>query len=239
MIRFDFAGKHVLVTGGTRGIGLAIAEAFVDAGASVHITGTQPQTAAYDADLSRFVYHPLRLDDREQRRAVAGSIAELDILVNNAGQARTDEYQYEGFANTIESNLNAAAELSYEFHARLAQRRGVIINVGSVASFVSLKHVPAYTASKAGLLGLTRALADQWAHEGIRVNMVAPGFIDTQIIDWAKQRPDGGAALLKSVPARRWGELREVASAVLFLACEDASYITGHSLVVDGGLLLR
>jgi 3-oxoacyl-[acyl-carrier protein] reductase len=239
MIRFDFTGKNVLITGGTRGIGLAIADAFLVAGAAVHITGTRPDASAYEEDLSRFVYHQVRLDDRAQRQALAPSIHDLDILVNNAGQARDDEYQYEGFANTIEVNLNAVAELCYEFHPVLAARHGAIVNIGSSASFIALKHVPAYTASKAGLLGLTRALADQWASDGIRVNVVAPGFVDTQIIDWAKQRKDGGAALLRTIPAHRWGEPREVAVAVLFMASANASYITGQSLIIDGGLMLR
>lgn len=239
MVRFDFAGKKVLVTGGSRGIGLAIAEAFVEAGASVHITGTQAQASLYDADLSRFTYHQAQLGDRAHRKALRQSIQSLDILVNNAAQAADNEYEYEGFASTIDVNLNAAAELCYDFHPLLAQQRGAIVNMGSSASFIALKHVPAYTASKAGLLGLTRALADQWAPDGIRVNLVAPGFVDTQIIDWAKQRKDGGAAVLRTIPAHRWGEPREVAVVVLFLASANASYVTGQSLIVDGGLMLR
>ncbi|MET0659549.1 MAG: SDR family NAD(P)-dependent oxidoreductase, partial [Steroidobacteraceae bacterium] len=130
MIRFDFKGKQILVTGGSRGIGQAIADAFAEAGAHVHITGTQATASSYDADLSRFRYHQARLEDRGHRQALAESIPELDVLVNNAAQARDDEYEYEGFASTVDVNLNAAAELCYAFHPTLAQRRGVIVNVG-------------------------------------------------------------------------------------------------------------
>lgn len=239
MIRYDFSNKTVLVTGASQGIGHAIALAFVDAGATVHVTGTQAQPSMYEADLSRFIYHKAALQDRADREALAQSIPELDVLVNNAGQARDDEYEYEGFVQTMEVNLNAVVDLCYAFHARLAQRQGAIVNLGSSASFIALRQVPAYTASKTGLLGFTRALADQWAPEGIRVNLVAPGFIDTKIIDWAKNRADGGAAMLRRIPQRRWGKPSEVAVAVLFLASAEASYITGQSLVVDGGLMLR
>lgn len=238
MIKFDFSGKIILVTGGTQGIGLSIAQKFLDAGAIVHITGTRAAAGDYEDDLSSFTYHRLRMDDPEERAAFVEGFGPLDILISNAGQSRDDEYDMPGFRNTLEVNLTGPAELCYLFHPVLKERKGSIVIVGSSACFIALRAFPSYTASKAGILGFTRAVADQWSRDGIRVNLVAPGFIKTRIIDWAEQSASRDA-ILHTIPARRWGDPAEVAVAVLFLASEEASYITGQSIVVDGGLMLR
>lgn len=238
MIKFDFSGKIVLVTGGTQGIGLGIAQAFREARAEVHITGTRAATTDYVDDLSAFTYHPLRIDDADARAALVSGFGPLDILINNAGQARLDEYQMPGFRSTLEVNLTGPADLCYLFHSMLRDRKGAVVNVGSTACFIALKEYPAYTASKAGLLGFTRAIADQWCRDGIRVNLVAPGFIETRMNDWAEHSKHRDA-IIKSIPQRRWGTPAEIAVAVLFMSSEQASYITGQALSVDGGLLLR
>jgi 3-oxoacyl-[acyl-carrier protein] reductase len=161
------------------------------------------------------------------------------VLVNNAGRGSPREYEQEEFEHVIDTNLNAVMDLSVRLHPLLKETKGSIVNVGSLASFLALKETPAYTASKAGLLGLTRALGDKWATDGVRVNLVAPGFIATRMTEGARQNPEREKRLMKAIPMQRWGEPEEVAQAILFLASPAASYITGQSLAIDGGLMLR
>ncbi|MBN8844597.1 MAG: SDR family oxidoreductase [Sphingomonadales bacterium] len=239
MIRFDFQGQRVLVTGGTQGIGLGIAAAFADSGADVIISGTRAHAGEYDDDLSRFTYIRACLDQPADRAALAEAVGPIDILVNNAGQSHADEYSMEGYGRVIEVNLNAAVELCYLFHTVLRERRGAIVNVGSCASFIAIGYAPAYTASKTGLLGFTRAVADQWARDGVRVNLLAPGFIETRMTSEVRADERKAGNTLRAIPLRRFGTVSEVAAAALFLASPEASYITGQSLVVDGGLMLR
>ena len=239
MIRFDFLGKRVLVTGGTQGIGLGIAEAFADSGAEVIVSGTRERATDYEDDLSRFTYLRARLDQPDDRAILVEAAGSIDILVNNAGQSHPDEFSMTGYSQVIEVNLNAAAELCYLFHPILRERGGSIVNVGSVASFVAIGYAPAYTASKAGLLGFTRAVADQWARDGVRVNLVAPGFIETRMTAGVRADERKAGNTLRAIPLRRFGTPAEVAAAALFLASPQASYITGQSIVVDGGIMLR
>ena len=232
-------GKTALVTGGSQGIGHATALALRDLGATVIVTGTRPAFADYEDPIEGVTYIQSDLARPEARAVLAAQIATLDVLVNNAGTGRPDEYDQDAFETVIDINLNAVMDLSMRLFPALQAAKGSIVNVGSLASFLALKETPAYTASKAGLLGLTRALGDKWALEGVRVNLVAPGFIATRMT--APMRADAGFEnrLLKSVPMRRWGQASEVAGAILFLASPAASYITGQSLAIDGGLMLR
>ena len=235
----EFKGKRVLVTGGSQGIGLATAQAFQAAGAKVFVTGTRAAAGDYADDLSAFTYVQANFSKPGAGKLVAAAVGAIDVLVNNAGTGRADEYTDEGFRFVVEVNLNAVMELSRELHLVLKESKGAIINIGSLASFLALRETPAYTASKAALLGLTRALADKWAPDGIRVNMVAPGFIRTRMTEIQRTSEEYEKRLLKSIPARRWGEPEEVAEVILFLASPRAPYVTGQSLAIDGGLMLR
>ena len=233
------AGKTVLVTGGSQGIGYATAAALAAQGAFVTVTGTRSSFVDYHAPLAGVGYVQAQLGDPEARAALAAQFSRLDVLVNNAGSGAPNEYDQAAFEAIIDLNLNAVMDLSVRLYPLLKATRGSIVNVGSLASFLALKEVPAYTASKAGLLGLTRALGDKWAPDGVRVNLVAPGFIATRMTAPARIDPGYEARLMKAIPMRRWGEPKEIADAILFLASPAASYITGQSLAIDGGMLLR
>ncbi|GGZ17563.1 SDR family NAD(P)-dependent oxidoreductase [Novosphingobium colocasiae] len=235
----DFEGSRVLVTGGTQGIGRAIAEAFCRNGAYVVVTGTRAQSSDYDIDLSAFHYFQLDMRDRAQRAEIAEKVGALDVLINNAGGDQPNEFDLDNFEASIEVNLTAVMHLCTLFRPVLAQASGSILNIGSVASFLALAHVPGYTAGKSGVLGLTRALADRWAPEGIRVNMLAPGLIDTRATNFMRVDAGHEKRLLGSVPMRRWGQPDEIAGAALFLSSPSASYITGAALPIDGGLMIR
>ncbi len=233
------SGKIVLVTGGSQGIGLATARAFEALGSTVHITGTRSSSDEYDDPLDGLIYHQADLSLSHARPALVEAVGAVDVLVNNAGTDRTDEYTQAGFETVIDLNLNAVMDISLRYHDGLASRGGAIVNVGSLASFIALRESPAYTASKAGLLGLTRALADKWALDGIRVNLVAPGLIRTRMTERARGNEEYERRILKSIPMQRWGEPNDIAEAILFLASPAAAYITGQSLAIDGGMLLR
>lgn len=244
-IRFDYSGAAVLVTGGTSGIGHAIAAAFVEAGAAVTITGTRAEAGAYDTDLAAFAYRQLDLADSDSVDALASGVGRLDVLVNNAGAnfpGGRDEWEPDAFAAALALNLAGPMRLTLACRDRLrdspADGGASVVNIASMAAFRSVPIVPGYGSAKAGLITLTRNLARQWVGDGIRVNAVAPGVIDTPMTAPMQAYPQLLDPEIAHIPMGRFGTPQEVAPAVLFLCSSAARYITGHTLAVDGGYLL-
>lgn len=238
---FDFAGKTVLVTGGSTGIGNAAARGFRDGGARVVVTGTRAGAADYggeDGDLSGMEYHRLDQGDRNAVAAFDPGIASLDALVVAGAKVayRRQEFEIDTFADVLATNLTGPMQLTMRFRSALAAARGSIVFIGSVASFRGTIGQPAYSASKGGLLTLTRTLAQALAREGIRVNLVAPGLVRSKMTAITWTDADRLAATERQVPLGRIGEPDDIAGAILFLASPLAAYVTGTSLTIDGGL---
>ena len=238
-VSFDYSEKTVLVTGGTRGIGLNVAQAFKEAGATVHITGTRAEANDYEDDLSGLVYHQCRQTEDDDRARLADAIESLDVLINNAGAPGENEYETAGVEFVMDVNLISVADLCYRFKDKLTATKGAIINVSSVGGVVGMRDFPAYSASKHGLIGFSKSLADKWARFGIRVNVLAPGFIKTRMTDWVRADERVEKSSLAMIPQARFGSPEDLAPAMMFLASPQAGYICGHTLVVDGGFTLR
>lgn len=243
-ISFDFAGTNVLVTGGTSGIGHAIGSAFAAAGASVTVTGTRAAASDYERDLSRFAYRTLEMRDRAAVDELARGTNELDVVVNNAGANFADgrdEWDPDGFAAALDLNVEGAMRLTMGLHPALAASTmaggASVVNLVSMTAFRSTTIVPGYAAAKAALLTLTRNLAARWAAEGIRVNAVAPGLIDTPMTAPMQAFPELLESELGRAIVPRMGLPDEVAAAVLFLSCASSAFTTGSVLAVDGGYL--
>jgi len=241
-VEFDFGGRHVLVTGGTSGIGAAIAASFHRAGAEVTITGTRPTAADYDADLSPYRYRSLRLTDRDALDALPGELETLDVLVNNAGQTLPggrNEWEPDVFEDAVAINLSGAFRLAVAFKSRLVASSlpggGNIVHLASMSSFFAVPMVPGYGAAKAGIVQLTKNLAVAWAGEGVRVNAVAPGLVESNMTSVMKGIEALEGPQLARTPLGRWGQPEEIAPAVLFLASSAAGFVTGATLCVDGG----
>jgi len=243
---FDFTDAAVLVTGGTSGIGNAVAQAFRAAGASVTVTGTRGSAADYDSDLDDMAFRSLQMTDRDAVDDLAASLVVLDVLVNNAGAnfpGGRDEWDPDVFEEALALNLSGAFRLTTgcrdALAASSAEGGASVVNVVSMAAYRAVPIVPGYGSGKAGLLQMTRNLASQWATQGIRVNAVAPGVIETPMTAPMQHIPELADAQTAHIPMARWGRVDEVASAVLFLSSAQASYVTGHSLAVDGGYLVH
>ncbi|MEM9501065.1 MAG: SDR family oxidoreductase [Pseudomonadota bacterium] len=240
----DFTGKRVLVTGGSSGIGNGIAHGFRAAGASVTVTGTRPDIGDYleaeDSDFTGLAYHQLNVMDRVAASDLPDAMLEPDVLVQSQGTVRygREEFARKGWDDVVDVNLNSVMDVARAFHSALADTGGSMIIVSSVAAFKSTIGTPAYAASKAGAASLVKTLGEAWARDGIRVNGIAPGLVPTKLTAVTTEHPERREGALKSIPLRRMGTPEDMAGAALFLASPLASYITGQTLVVDGGLTL-
>lgn len=243
---FDLTGKCALVTGASGGLGRAIAAALHDRGAKVALSGTRVEVLEdVAAELgSRAYVTPCDLSDRAAVAALPGeaeaAMGQVDILVNNAGLTRDGlamRMKQDDWDTVIEINLTAGFALARGVMRGMLKRRwGRIIGISSVVGVTGNAGQANYAASKAGLIGLTKALALETAKRGITVNCVAPGFIVTPMTEGLgdKQKQD----LLAVIPAGRLGEAADIGASVAFLASEEASYITGQTLHINGGMAM-
>jgi len=248
---FDLTGKVALVTGANTGLGQAIAVALAQAGADIAAVGRSAPDetlAAVRAANRRGLWIAANLDQANGLDAIVGAaVAEfgaVDILVNNAGTIRRNDaldFTEEDWDAVIGVNLKTAFFLAQAAarHWVAGNRGGKIINIASMLSFQGGIRVASYTASKSGLLGITRLLANEWAARGINVNAIAPGYFATNNTQALRADETRNAAILARIPAARWGDPSDLGGAAVFLASAAADYVHGAVLPVDGGWLAR
>jgi len=243
MSAFEFdSGHRVLVVGGAGDIGAAIAQAFLDAGCEVVATGVD------DAAIAGSTLKPqpslqlatLDVTNDVQIAAFVRELGTLRTLVNCAGiLARFKEFKIETFQKVIDVNLTGTFRLCTACKPMLAANEGLgsIVNIASMNAFVALPWIPAYCASKGGVVMLTKSLALAWAADGIRLNAIAPGYVETQINADGRKDLAHYERIRARIPQGRWAQPRDIAGSAVFLASKAANYITGTVLAVDGGFL--
>lgn len=247
---FDLSGKVAVVTGANTGIGQAIALALAEAGADIACVGRTPaedtvaqartlgrRAEIVSADLSTI--QPVQRVVDETLEKLGG----LDILVNNAGiirRADAVDFTEEDWDAVVDTNLKSVFFLAQAAGRHMiAQGSGKIINIASMLTFQGGIRVPSYTASKAGIGGLTKLLANEWARHGVQVNAIAPGYIATNNTAALQADAVRNTAILDRIPAARWGDPADLGGAAVFLASRASDYVQGHILAVDGGWLAR
>lgn len=234
-----YSGKAVLVTGGTSGIGAAIARAFLQAEAKVVVTGVSAaeiESCALDSLLSRADAKLLDVRDGASVAALVQSCEKIDVVVNCAGVIRRGaEFDPEVFASVLDINLTGTMRVCTAARPMLARSGGAIVNLASMLSFFGGGLIPAYAASKGGIAQLTKSLAIAYADDGIRVNAVAPGWIETPLTAALRADSARREAIQGRTPLKRWGRPEDIAGTALFLCSPAASFVTGAILTVDGG----
>ncbi len=247
---FSLEGKVALVTGGNTGLGQGIAVALAQAGADVAVAGIQPPTETIAAitslgrrclaiEANLISIEPV---ERVIRETIEG-LGALDILVNNAGlirRADAVDFSEQDWDDVMNVNIKSAFFISQAAGRHfIAQGRGKIINIASMLSFQGGIRVPSYTASKSGIAGITRLLANEWASKGINVNAIAPGYMATDNTAALRADEDRNKSILDRIPAARWGTPEDLGGTAVFLASSASDYVNGAVLPVDGGWLAR
>jgi NAD(P)-dependent dehydrogenase (short-subunit alcohol dehydrogenase family) len=246
----ELEGKVALVTGGSKGIGRAVALAFADAGADVALAARGPEALEktvreVEERGRRALGVPTDVADVDQVDALVertvGELGALDVLVNNAGAAPflspVESIRLDGFEKYFRVNFLSALFSTRAAAPHLLKRgeRASVINVASVAAFVASPGLAYYSTAKAALVNLTRTVAREWAGFGVRVNAIAPGWIETELNEGAREDPSFYDTIKATIPMGRWGRAEEVAAVARFLASDAASFMTGSVVVVDGG----
>jgi len=242
---FDLTGRTALITGGSQGIGFALAQGLAAAGAQVILNGRDPaKLAAAAARIPGAATLPFDVTDHAATRAAIDGLeaqgTALDILVNNAGiqhRAPLEDFPPDAFERLLQTNIASV------FHAgqaaarhMIARGRGRIINIASVQSALARPSIAPYTATKGAVANLTKGMATDWARHGLTCNAIAPGYFDTPLNAALFADPAFTAWLENRTPARRWGRVEELQGACIFLASDAASFVNGHILYVDGGI---
>jgi 3-oxoacyl-[acyl-carrier protein] reductase len=242
MLNFD--GKRVLVVGGSSGIGNGIARAFKDRGAEVHVWGTRASPDDYQdaatSNLDGLHYRQVDVGNFDAMQSLALPFDTLDVAVLSQGAVlyKKGEFTLKGFQHVVNINLNSLMACAEKLHDSLAATKGSLIIISSAGAFRSTIGNPAYCASKSGAVALTRTLGQAWAREGIRVNGIAPGLVDTRLTQVTVSDPDRLAERLKGIPVGRLGTVEEMGNVALFLGSPMSHYVIGQTIVVDGGRTL-
>lgn len=240
----DLTRKTALIVGGSSGIGNGIAQSYRAHGADVHVCGTRASAEDYTkeegSDLTGLSYFMLNVSDPETLEAWTPPFETLDILVLCQGTVRynREEFKPEGWNVVMDVNINSVMHTAMKLHPLLATSSGTVIIVSSVAGFNAAMGNPAYSASKHAAVGLTKTLGEAWAKDGIRVNGLAPGLVDTKLTKVTTGNEARLQASLRAIPQRRLGTPQDMAGVALFLASPLAAYVTGQTIIADGGLSL-
>lgn len=232
---FDYSGRHALVTGGTSGIGAGIARAFADAGATVTAVGldvgaalAHPGVTLVEGDVT----------DQRQLDAIVATCPRIDAVVTCAGLIRrVEEHDPEVFAQVLDVNLTGTMRTLVAAKPKLVESGGAAVGIASILTWAAGPLVPGYSASKGGVKQLVQSLAGAWAADGVRVNAIAPGWIDTPLTDALRADPERTRMIMDRTPMKRWGTPADLAPPALFLCSDAARFITGATLAVDGGYL--
>ena len=236
----DLSGRRALVTGGATGIGYGIAGALAEAGAEVTITArTEESLAACETKTPHGTLDAVQLDvaDDAAIEALIEDFGDLDFLVNSAGTIvrAGGEYDIPKFQHVMDINLTGTLRMCHACLPKLAMRRGAVVNIASMMSYFAAPHAPAYGASKTAIVSLTRSLAAAWAEHNVRINAIAPGWIDTKLARPALEDPERGPKIMARLPMKRWGTPADMGGMAVFLCSPGAAYLTGVTIPVDGG----